>query len=894
MLRRIAVLARALFRRSAVEAELDEELRYHLEREAERHVANGMSPNEARLAAKRAFGHVGLLKEEVRDVWGARWVHDLAADARYGARALRRAPGFTLVAAVALGLGIGANAAVFSLVDAVAFRPLPAAAPDRLVALFGRQGRGDDYLSVSYRTYEDLRRAVRGFTDVAAFREGPVNLAADATASADAPSADVAWAAHVSGNYFTVLGVRPVLGRALRPDDERQSVVVIGDALWRNRFAADPAVIGHAVRVNGAPFTVVGVMPPEFTGTRLFSFAPALWTPIGVHARTIPGSDSLLTSRTAGGFTLLGRLDDGVTVARAEAAANDVARRLAADIPDVYAGLSFRVFSNRTPINVWFGPPERMRAVGRVALFGVALVLLIACADVANLLLARMTARRREVAIRLSLGVSRGRLVRQFLVESLLLALLGLAAAVPLALLAIRASGELAPPTDYATAFRPTLDGRVLLFAAGVATLAGVVFGLAPALQASRPGIVRALREAGPGATSRRSRFRDALVVAQVTLSLVVLVTAALFARSLRNARATDPGFRVGGAVVFTLDPRLGGGYDRAHVDALYRTLLDRLAALPGVLAVSRATSLPLDGSSNSTAIWPDGRGTPADEGIRVDYSVVGEGYFAALGTPVVAGRDFALADTAAAVDPVVVNEVLARRLWPNEPALGRRLRYGPKPDDVAEVVGVMRTATYRHVGEAPRAAFAFSLLRNPVSRTTVLVRHAGDPARLYPAIRREVARLDANLPVIGLKTLREHIASSYSAAEGGAWGAGVFGLLALLLAASGIYGVISYAVTQRTREIAIRVALGARGSQVVRMVLAGGARLAALGIVLGAALTLAATRALAGLLYGVAPHDPLVIGGVALGLGAIALLASAVPAWRATRVDTIQALRAE
>jgi predicted permease len=877
---------RALVQRTSVERAMDDEMRFHLEMETQDLMRQGLSAEEARRRAAVAFGGVERYKEEARDAWAVRWLDELRADLRFSARSLRRTPVFTAVAALALGLGVGANSVVFSFVDAVAFRPLPVERPQQLVALYGTR-EGADLLNFSYPTFEDVRRSARGFDDMTAFTEGPVSLS-------DGSIPDVVWAEHATANYFTLLGVRPELGRLLRPGDDRESVVVLGHALWATRFASDPGVIGRRILVNGSPFMVIGVTPAEFLGTRLFSYAPAIWVPLGMHRQTIPGSDSLLVRRIGGRFNVVARLRDTTTNARAAASADAVVRRLAETYPAALAGWRIRLVENRTPINPWLASPEKLKGIGRLLLLGVGLVLLVACANVANLLLARMSARRREVAIRLSLGASRGRLVRQFLTESLVLAGLGILAALPLALLLIHASAAMTPPLDYGTAFRPVADIRVLVFTAAVGLAAGIIFGLAPALQTASPRIATTLRDGGSGSGARRSRLRDALVVGQIAVSLVVLVAAGLFTRSLANVRTLDPGFRAEGAVVFTLHPRLIPAYDDARTEALYGVLIDRLRALPSVQSVTRASGLPLDGSSSSMLVFAEGRASSIDDGVRVDYNVVALDYFATLGTPIVDGRPFAPGDSAGPVEGTVINDVLAGRLWPGEPAVGKRIRLGTVDGSALEVIGISRATKYRHVGESPRAAMTLSTLANPVSRSAVLVRTTGDPTALYPAIRREVALLDPSLPIVGLKTLREHISASYSAAESGAWATTGFGVLALLLAASGIYGVVSFAVAQRTREIAVRVALGAQRRQVIRLVLGSGVRLALVGIAVGVAASLAVTRGLAEMLYDVAPYDPLTFVAVALGLASIALLATLLPAWRAALIDPIGALRAE
>ena len=886
-LERLRRMVRTLFRRPELERDMQDEMRFHVEMEAAELVRAGVPAADAMRQALLRFGGVDRYKEVARDLSGVRWISDAGADVRYALRSLARTPAFSLVAILALALGIGANAAAFGVADAIAFRPLDVHEPDRLAAVFGQRDGESGYLNLSYPVYEAVRREAAGVRDVAAFTEGPVTLEG-------IDGARVAWAHHVTGNLLQLLGVLPQHGRMLATEDEREPVVVLGHAIWRSQFGADPDVVGHQLRLNGTPFTVIGVAPESFVGTRLFSYAPALWVPLGMHEVTIPGSASLLEQAGGGRFQAVARLADGNALTAATASMNAVAARLIERHPGDLEGLRLRLISNRTAINPWLAPPERMRMVGFVMLSGVALVLLVACGNVANLLLARMAARRREIAIRLSLGASRGRLLRQLLTESLVLAGLGCVAALPLGLLVLEAMASLAPTLDYATAFHPSLDARVLAYAAAIALISGIIFGLAPAIRSASPRIAPALREAGRGNGPRRSRLRDALVVGQLALSLVVLIAAGLFARSLGNARAMHPGFVVDGAVVFTLDPQLGGNHDAEQTARLYRDLLEALRAVPGVQSVARGSSVPLDGSSSSMEVYAASGSSGQDAPVRVDYHIVDDDWFRVLGMEVVTGRGFAAADSMRAVPGAVISEELARRLWPGDDPLGRQLRLGRRDGDVVEVIGTTRTAKYRSLGESPRPAMALAISRSPRSRTVVVLRHEGDPAAIQAAVLRELRTIDPTLPVIGLKTLREHIAPSFAAIEGGAWAAGMFGALALALAASGLFGVVSYTVVQRTQEFAIRVALGARTRQVVRLVLARGLLLVVLGVGLGTLLVLPLGTVLSGMLFEVRPWDPVTIVSVVVLLGAIALLASVLPAYRAARVDPVIAMRSE
>ncbi|HEX6748092.1 MAG TPA: ABC transporter permease [Longimicrobium sp.] len=881
-LRRLSRLAH----RRRLEREMDDEMRFHVEMEAAELVREGMPPAEARRQALLRFGGVERFKEEARDAWPLRGAERVLADLRYALRSLRRARGFTTAAVLALALGIGANAAVFGTVDSIAFRPLAARAPEELVALYGVQGEAG-LLNFSWPAFQDFRRGAAAFSDLAAFTEGPVSLGGRT-------EPEIAWAVHASDNYFTLLGVKPALGAFFGPGDLDAPVVVLSHALWLRRFGGYPDVVGRTLPVNGTPFTVVGVAPAQFTGTRLFTYEPSVWLPAGMHANTIPGSAGLLARHDAARFILLGRLRPGVTPARARAGADAVARRLAAEHPELYRGLRTRLVSNRTPINPWLAPPARIAAAARMVLLGVALVLLIACADVAILLLARMTVRRREMAIRLSLGASRRRLVQQLLTESVALAALGAAAALPVAWLAMRGVQRLFPRLEYASTLRPAAGARVFAYAALLALGAAVVFGLAPALQACRRSPAPGLRggEAGPG--GRRPGLRELLVVAQVALSVLVLVSAGLFLRSLRQARSLDPGFAVDGALAFTLDPRLAPAYDSARSRLVYARVLGRLAELPGVRAVGRAASVPLDGNSAVVRVFADGAPADPERAPVAEYILSGPGWFRAIGTPLVAGRDFVAADTGARSEPVVVNEVLARRLWPGEPAVGKRLRLDSAAGPPLEVVGVARASKYRALGEAPRAAVWRDLDRAARSRSTVVVRAAGNEAALLPAVRAAVREADPALPLIGLGTLRERVSVAYAAVRSGASAALGFGVLAVLLAASGIYGVVSYDVTQRRREIAIRMALGAGRAAVVRLVVGRALRLALAGTVLGLLGAVAVPTGIERMLFGVSRTDPLALAASVVLFCAIAALAAFLPAQRAARLDPMRVLRLE
>ena len=869
--------------RRRFEHDMDDEMRFHIEMEARDLAASGLSADDARARALSTFGGQARFKEEARIDLPLHWLSDLRDDLRYALRSLRRTPFFTAVAVLALGIGVGANATLFGLADAVAFRPLDVRRPDRLHTVVGRLNDGTP-LTLSYPTYLDIRAGVQAFADVAAFTERMVGLNSDGTPVG-------AWAVHTTDNYFSLLGIRAAVGRLTRPGDHDTPVTVLSHTFWRTHFGGDPAIVGKAIRVNGAPFTVIGVAPPGFSGTRLFTFAPALWLPIGMHAQTLPGSGDLLHARGRGRFHIIARLADGARGENARHQLGAVAARLARDYPGAYGESGLLLLSNRTAINPWVAPVERLQMIGLLSLAGGWLVLLIACADVANLLLARMTTRGREIATRLALGASRGRLIRQFLTESALLAALGAAAAVPIAMVALRASQRLAPPLDFAPSFSPALDGRSLAVTVGIALASALLFGLAPLLHALSPDLARMFRGAPDHHKPAANRSRQALVVVQVATSVVVLAVAGLFARSLDAARRIDVGFDTRSAIAFAVDPSLLVGYDQSRIDELYRRIKASLGELPGVESVARASSIPLDGTTSTARVFA-GEATPTSKALVADVFFVSPSYFGTLGMAVVEGRAFGPADTTG-VERVLVNETLARRLWPDGTVReGQRIWLDSLGGSRVEVMGVVRSHVSRQLGDRPRGLVWRSLERNRLWRTTVIVRATGDAERLIPGVRRTMQTLAPDLAVVGLRPLREHIALAYSAAESAAIGGSVLGVVASLLAAAGIFGVVAYTVSRRAREMGIRSALGARTSHLIGLMVRSGLRPTGIGILAGLGLALAMPSSMSRILYGVSPRDPVVLVGASALFFVVSIVAAFIPAWRGARVDPRRALQ--
>ncbi len=808
-------------------------------------------------------------------------------DLLHGVRSLRRDPVFTLVAVLSLALGVGANTVTFSFYNGMFVRPIPAAAPGQLVALFGHRDN-IGYSSISYPDLRDLAAERGVFQGLLGSSGYPVSMGVAGA------SAEMRWSERVTPNYFDLLGLEPAAGRLFRPGvDDYDAVVVLSWSLWQARFAGDRGVVGRTVTLNGRPATVIGVAPRGFMGTRLFTYLPELWVPLPGYLLLWQGNTEVLDNRDAEFLTVIARLQPGVSLEQTRAAARTVATRLAEQYPATKRELTLRVFTSKAAVNPWGFEPEAGRRTGILAMVAVGLVLLIACANVASLLLARATARGREVAVRLAMGASRARLVRQLLTENLALALVGGAAGYALALWGNSAAASLEPSLEFASAFDPSPDGRVLVFALVASVATTLLFGLVPAWHATRTAPAQVLRDDTRASGRLGLSLREVLVVGQVTLALVLLVAAGLFARGLRSAASRHLGYDLETGVRMSLDVGVLG-YTPAQSDDFYRRLLERVRGLGEVVAVTHAFPVPLDGNGWSREVAVQGRADGREaEHSEILVSIIGPDYFETMGTRLRRGRDFGPGDSAGAPRVAIVNETFARRFWPDRDPIGGRLRLGMEGTPV-EVVGVAEDGKYLALTEEPRPYFFLPYHQERGGRQTLIVRAARVPVGLTAALREQVRATDPAAPVFGEMTMRQHRELALSLPQTGAWTAGSFGLLALLLSASGIYGVIAYAVARRTREIGIRVALGARPGQVLALVVRRGALLAGCGIALGLAIALGTARLLQSILFGVSAFDPVTLGGIAAGLGAVALLASWLPARRAARIDPMEALRAE
>lgn len=887
MLDRLKRRLRALLAKEELDRELEEELRYHLDRETEQNVRAGMPPGEARLAALRAFGGVEQSRELCREARGVRMFQDLWQDLRYGARALRKNLGFTLVAVFTLALGVGANTAIFGVVDAVLLRPLPFAQQERLVVMWKRDLTANHALvELSIPEVNDWRAQSRSFESMAAMPTSVYGYGYVLTGRGEPVQVE---SSRVSADFFATLGARPALGRDFKAEDDRPGaarVVILSHRLWHERFDSDPSLIGRSIILNGTGFEVVGVMPADFE----FPKGVDIWSSLSANI-----GGGALQNRQAVFLQTVGRLKEGVTPAQAEAEMNTVVGRLAEAYPETEA-VGHRVVL--TPLADYVFGSARLALWMLLAATG--LLLAVACANVANLLLARATSRRKEIALRVALGARRSRVVRQLLAESLLLAAAGGGLGLLLAHWLIRLLALVAP-ADIPRIEEASVNVVVLAFTAGASLLTVFIFGLVPAVTASNVNPADALSE-GVGKTTggrRGGRLRSALVVAEVALTSVLLIGTGLVLRSFVNLQRVDAGFDTSNVLTFQL--RLHGKKypDAKAVRDFYQRLTERLEAQPGVLAAGAVLIRPLEGAIGWDVSYATAEQAPEEaKRNRVpNFQVVTPHYFPSVGLPLKAGREFTEHDGEESPKVVIVSDAMARGIFPpgTEP-VGQRVRlFDPSDPDSSwhTVVGVVGDARYRDVKEprwdvyVPYRQFAF-----PVRYVTV--RTASDPEAFAGVVRREVAALDPDQAVAAIKTTAQLFSENVARPRFNTLLLSLLSALAALLAAVGIYGVVSYSVRQRTREIGIRLALGARPRDVLRLVMRQGMALALAGVGSGLVISVAAARLLDGLLYGVSAVDPVTFSAIAFGLTAVALLATYVPARRATKVNPMLALRHE
>jgi len=872
---------RSLLRRETVESEMEDELRFHSEHQTQKYLKAGMSRSEALRRVRMEFGGLEQVKEDCRDARGVSLIETLAQDLRYGGRTLRKWPGFAAAALLTLALGIGANTAIFSVVYGILLRPLPFRDVSRLVLLNETTPRVGD-VSVSYPNFRDWRSQSHAFAEMAAVNAVNFNMA-----GSNQPE-NISGLA-VSPNFLSMMGVRPVMGRGFSPDEEKAGaapVVLLSYALWQSQFGADRRMIGQTIRLDSHTATIVGVLPPEFRWVEKCD----VMEPIGVWATH---NDSATERGERGDLLVAGRLAAGVRMEQARAEMETIAAGLARAYPEVndQCGVKLR------PLREAFSGDVRP---AMLVLLGAALfVLLVACANVANLFLMRGAVRSREMAVRIAIGASRGRIVRQMLTESFLVALLGGVAGVGLAMAGIPAIARLIPPDTLAGASLG-MNGAVLLFSAGLVVLSMFLSGLAPALHSMSSNVQAELKEGGKTTSAgARNRWRGLLAASEVGLALVLLVGAGLMLKSLYRLLAVDSGFRSAHVLKLEMDLRTVQ-YDKdPAVIAFWQQTLDRVRALPGVESAAIGTDIPLTDDHSRADITVEGMALPSPGSFpHPDIHIVSPDYEKTLGIRLLRGHTFTQANRENAPRVAMVNVTAAQRLFPGTDPVGKRFMFGHpgagrKPQWLT-IVGVIADTRMYGLANPARLEVYLPFRQSPSNGMVLLVKSGQEPTALVSAIRGIVASIDREQPIFGIATMQEVVNASVSTRRITLILLGLFSGLALVLAGIGIYGVISYSVTQRAREIGIRIALGAQRGDVLRLVLAQGAKISAAGIVMGSAASLGLTRLMAKLLYAVSAADPATFAVVAVVLALIAMVASYIPARRTLRVDPLIALRQE
>jgi len=893
-LRSILMRISAPLRRRSLDAALDEEVSGHLDLLARDYERRGLAPEQARLAARRDFGGVEQMKETYRDRSGLRWLDDARRDVHHAFRTLRRSPVFAGAAVLTLAIGLIAVTGIYAILNAFVLRSMPVSHPEQLVSI----GTGPDTHvqiphGMSFVDLQDYRQDRSAFDDLLGYSVAIGGLNSD-------NSTERITMYGVTDNYFSMLGVQPAIGRLIQPNEGRARgdapVIVLTHEYWLSRFGGDPSVVGRRVRVTGRPFTIIGVTPKPFDKAHTLIY-PSAYIPLWMYDDVMNLSgESILERRDNHQLWVLGRLKPGISLSQARASLQVTTSGLAKAYPSTNKDTALVVVpETHARPNPNIGPVFRVAATAFAAL--AVLLLLITSANVTNLLMARAVSREREVSLRAALGAGRGRLVRQLLTESIVLALFASAVALPIAALALQNFQQgFAASTAIAT-LRPdfSLDVRVLIGVLGLTLLAGVVSGLAPALMAARADLNGALKSGSRGASGEpRAWFRSALVVGQVALTLMLLVSGGLFVRSLDHVRRVQLGFDPQHVVVASAVPG-ESGYDPEQRSAYFTAARDRVLTLPGVDRAAWAAWIPIATVSDGGPFWLESRPPRADEQPQNAATArVDPGYFAAANTPILEGRLFTDRDDAQAAPVTIVNQTLAAQLWPTQSALGR---FFVLEGTRVQVVGVVPNGKYYFVWEAPRAMAYRPLAQNTPLRATLVVRSSRPPSELIGDLQRTLRFVDPAVFVYDVRTMDQHLAmegGGFAAFSIGATVTSVFGTAGLLLAAVGLYGMMAGRVSQRTKEFGVRIALGADRRAILRDVLGRAIRLASIGIVGGTALAAFAAQGLSALLLDVSPFDPLTYGLVAVVLTGVCALASFIPARRATRVDPIVALRAE
>ncbi|MGI9074112.1 MAG: ADOP family duplicated permease [Bryobacteraceae bacterium] len=870
------------WRRRQREQDLERELRSDLDLEAAEQQENGLSLEEAQYAARRAFGNTTRTKEEVREMWGWGSLERLWQDIRYALHILGKNYSFTAVAVLSLALGIGANTAIFSVINSVLFRPLPYSDPGRLVDVWSQNVRqGITQGMISYPDFLDLRSQNTVFSGMAAYRESHGTVLTDG-------DPDHVDAAVVSTNLLSLLGATPELGRSFSSDEGipgKGQVMVLSHALWQNRFHSDPGIIGRSIALDHRGYTVIGVMPAAFEFP-ILAEPVQLWIPVAYDG-------AMAKSRGVRTYSVIARLRTGATVVQAATQMNTILGRLARQYPDDHKpGDGTRVVLHMS--DVVGGAREAL-----LLLFAaVGIVLLIACVNVANLILVGATHRSREVAIRTALGAGRLRLVRQFLTENLILALLGGSLGLVLAYCAVQALVKIGP-LDIPRLTSVSLDGTVFLFALGISLTCTLIFGLVPSLRLSKAGLSESLTTRTRGATSGVSggRLRDALVASEIALSLIMVLTAGLLLQTLWHLKRVNPGFDPSHVLTFEL-ALPDNGYSGSRRSMLFEELVSRIRTIPGVTSVSMVFPLPFSGSGLTTTFEVEGQQLPPGVTPRAALCAADRDYFRTMHIPLLEGHDFSERDAVQGKPVAVINEAFAKEYFRNEDPVGERLKpdaaAGGVPAQMSEIIGVIGELKLTSLREKPTPVVFVPMAQFPISAMSVVVRSQNDPRGLLAEIRQAVQGVDRNVLILRGKTLDQYLSLLLGQPRFTAVLLGIFAGLALTLATVGLYGAVSYAVSQRTQEIGIRMAFGATPTLVLKLILGHSIRLIAFGVVVGLILALSLTHVITSLLFGVTANDPITILGVVILLSAIAALACYVPAQRAMHVDPIVALRYE
>jgi predicted permease len=890
---------RSLFTRRDLDRDLNDELSFHLAQRADKNRAAGMAPTEAHHAAHRQLGNASYVKERTREVRILTSIENAWRDVRFGARMLLKEPGFTFIVILTLALGIGANTAIFSIINGFMLRPLPIADPYSMVYLAFPHGPENFDSEFSYQEFSDIHDQTSDiFADSAAVIFGGYagfeSLADGLTFEGHTEPIQTAF---VTGNFFSMLGIRPKLGRLILPSEGKAAgsdpVVVISDHYWKTRFHSDPDVVGKQAAINGHPVTIVGVAPEGFEGvTPLVSMQAYL--PFGMATLDSSGKTDFVTDRKNRVTNVLARWKDGMNSAKAQPALDIVGQRLFQQEARHEDSSSLRAMPLRAPGIT--NPPGLLPKLASLFIILAVLVLLLACVNVANLVLVRSTGREREIAVRTALGASRTRVVRQLLTESLLLSCAGCLAGVLIGTNTIRAVSTVDFGTDLPLVFNFPFDWRVFLYAATIALSTGLLVGLFPALRVSLSNLRDVLYSAGRGSTDRRQRLRSVLVAVQVGGSLTLMVVAGLFLRSLHNAQNSDLGFDPRGVLNLTADPH-EIGYDKPQSLAFYGELLDRVRALPEVKSASIASTAPLGDTVLGDDIEIPGRPAEKDQpGPHAIWVSVSSRYFETMGMSLLRGREINDADTENSQPVAVVNSAMAEKFWPNQDPIGKTFTRGENPKRALQIVGVVRSSRLDTISGPFEAGFYIPFSQNFISGATLQIRTTIPADAMTRVALEQIHAISPTMPVFGIRTMERLIngANGLLFFKAGAAIAAALGFLGLVLAVVGVYGVMSYSVSRRTSEIGIRMALGARRDQVLTMICKQGVLLVAIGLATGLLCAFAIGRLMIDFLVDVTPTDPLTFVGVTILLTAIALLACFIPARRATNIEPTQALRHE